>query len=82
MVEQVLRWLPAAGEDPPGLLQRALYRTRMGGGGAGGAKYFFRLLFSTTEEDWDADAKGQHGIGDALKRPFRLAKKHGGGGKD
>jgi hypothetical protein len=79
MVEQVLQWLPAAGEAPPGLLQRAMYRTRMGGGGLPGAKYLLRLLFSPTEEDWDTNAQESRGFLEVLKRPFRLARKHGSG---
>ncbi|MGA2418745.1 MAG: nucleotidyltransferase family protein [Candidatus Acidiferrum sp.] len=83
MTAQTLRWLPTAGETPPGLLERGLFRMRMRGGVAPGAGYFLRLLFSPTEEDWDANAKQpQRRLFDALKRPFRLAKKHGEGGKD
>jgi len=82
MVRQVLQWLPAAGEHPLGLLPRARYRVCMGGGGAAGTKYFLRLLFSPTEEDWDASANEPSNFLDVLKRPFRLAKKHGGPAKD
>ncbi len=107
MTEQVLQWLPAAGESSPsaiergelareahesgihqrgaherGLLQRGLFRMRMRGGVARGAGYFLRLLFSPTEEDWDANATESSSFMDVLKRPFRLAKKHGKSGKD
>jgi hypothetical protein len=82
MTKQVLQWLPEAGENPPALLQRARYRMRMRGGGAAGAKYFFRLLFSPTEEDWDATANEPRSFVDVLRRPFRLAKKHGSASKD
>jgi len=81
MTEQVARWLPEAGEPAPGLLGRALFRARMRGGGASGARYFLRLLFSPTEEDWDAAAREPGSFLDVVKRPFRLAKKHGAGGK-
>jgi Uncharacterised nucleotidyltransferase len=85
MTRQVLEWLPQAGEARPdfqrGLLPRALFRMRMRGGAAAGVGYFLRLLFSPTEEDWDAEGGGSRGIADTLKRPFRLAKKHGGDGK-
>jgi len=91
MTAQVLQWLPAAGyaaADAPergvierGLLQRGLFRMRMRGGVARGAGYFLRLLFSPTEEDWDANAESSRFM-DVLKRPFRLAKKHGKSGKD
>ena len=97
MTEQVLQWLPAAGESSAsalergglarevherGLLQRGLFRMRMRGGVARGAGYFLRLLFSPTEEDWDANATESSSFIDVLKRPFRLAKKHGKSGKD
>ena len=85
MTRQVLRWLPQAGEARPdtqrGLLPRALFRMRMRGGAVAGLGYFLRLLFSPTEEDWDVEGGASRGIADTLKRPFRLAKKHGGGGK-
>jgi len=41
------------------------------------AGYFLRLLFSPTEEDWDANTTESSSFLDVLKRPFRLAKKHG-----
>ncbi len=85
MMRQVLRWLPRASEaradSQRGLLARALFRMRMRGGATAGVGYFLRLLFSPTEEDWDAEGGSSRGIADTLKRPFRLAKKHGGGGK-
>jgi hypothetical protein len=92
MAEQVLQWLPTAGDASSsmegsgiherGLLERGLFRVRMRGGVARGAGYFLRLLFSPTEEDWDANAKESGSFMDVLKRPFRLAKKHGKSGKD
>ena len=85
MTRQVLRWLQQAGDARPnfqrGLLARALFRMRMRGGAVAGVGYFLRLLFSPTEEDWDVEGGASRGIADTLKRPFRLAKKHGGGGK-
>ena len=82
LTEQVLRWLPEAGEARPeferGLWQRAIFRMRMRGGAGAGLSYFLRLLFSPTEEDWDVGAGGGR-VADVLKRPFRLAKKHGAG---
>lgn len=77
MAAQALQWLPAAGETPPGLVERGLFRMRMRGGLAPGASYLLRLLFSPTEEDWDANAKQGRRFFDVLKRPFRLAKRHG-----
>jgi Uncharacterised nucleotidyltransferase len=82
MTKQVLQWLPATDGVSPGLLKRGLFRMHMRGGPARGTGYFLRLLFSPTEEDWDANATGSRGVVDVLKRPFRLAKKHGLGGKD
>jgi hypothetical protein len=86
MTRQVLEWLPQAGEARPdfqrGLLPRALFRMRMRGGAAPGVGYFLRLLFTPTEEDWDAEGGASRGIADTLKRPFRLAKKHGSGEKN
>jgi hypothetical protein len=86
MVEQVLRWLPEPGDPQPeferGLWQRAFFRIRMRGGIAAGAGYFLRLLFSPTEEDWDGSVGGGRRFLDVVKRPFRLAQKHGTGGKE
>jgi hypothetical protein len=86
MTRQVLEWLPQAGEARPdfqrGLLPRALFRMRMRGGATAGVGYFLRLLFSPTEEDWHAEGGASRGIADTLKRPFRLAKKHGSGEKN
>ncbi len=64
-----------------GLLARAFFRMRMRGGVAQGAGYFLRLLFSPTEEDWDANARESRKFVDVLKRPLRLAKKYAAGGK-
>jgi hypothetical protein len=86
LTRQVLEWLPLAGEARPdferGLLPRALFRMRMRGGAAAGVGYFLRLLFSPTEEDWDAEGSASRGIADTLKRPFRLARKHGSSEKN
>jgi hypothetical protein len=86
MTRQVLGWLPLTGEARPdferGLLPRALFRMRMRGGAAAGVGYFLRLLFSPTEEDWDAEGGASRSIAEILKRPFRLARKHGGGEKN
>jgi hypothetical protein len=85
MTRQVLQWLPLAGEARPdfqrGLWPRAFFRMRMRGGAAAGVGYFLRLLFTPTEEDWEAEGGASRSIADTLKRPFRLAKKHGNGGK-
>jgi len=41
-----------------------------------------RLMFSPTEEDWAAGAEeNQRAFREVLRRPFRLARKYGRGGK-
>jgi len=82
LVGQIMRWLPAAGSAPPGILGRALFRMRMRGGIFSGPAYLFRLSFSPTEEDWIEGAQNKrHWFLDALGRPFRLARKYGRDGK-
>jgi len=84
LAEQVCKWLPATGSAPPGLFQRAAFRLRMRGGLISAPVYLLRLSFSPTEEDWmdapGAEAK-RHGFLDAVRRPFRLARKYGRAGK-
>jgi hypothetical protein len=80
LAEQVCRWLLAARSAPPGLLQRAAFRLRMRGGLIAAPAYLLRLTFSPTEEDWmdgtGAEVK-RHSFLDAVRRPFRLARKYG-----
>jgi len=79
---QILNWLSAAGYAPPGLIERAAFRLRMHGGLVSAPAYFIRLMLSPTEEDWGAGAeKTQRGFLEVLRRPFRLARKYGRGGK-
>ena len=82
--KQCCKWLPAAGCTPPGLFERALFRVRMRGGFISGFAYLLRLSFWPTEEDW-MDASGseakRHGFLDSVRRPFRLVRKYGRGGK-
>ncbi len=79
---QILRWLPTAGYAPPGLFERAAFRMRMHGGLLSAPAYFMRLMLSPTEEDWGAGAEeSQHAFLEVLRRPFRLARKYGRGGK-
>jgi len=77
MVRQVEGWLPSAGSAPPPLLQRAMFRLKMGGGGITGLSYLGRLSFSPTEEDWAGEGEG-HGsrIWEVIKRPLRLFRKY------
>jgi hypothetical protein len=79
---QILNWLPAAGYAPPGLFERAAFRLRMHGGLVSAPAYLVRLLLSPTEEDWKGGAEEKrHWLLDALRRPFRLARKYGRDGK-
>ena len=80
LAEQISRWLPAAGHAPPSLFGRAKFRLRMRGGLLAAPAYLLRLAFSPTEEDWIAGAgAGVHrrDFLDAVRRPFRLARKYG-----
>jgi Uncharacterised nucleotidyltransferase len=84
LAEQVRRWLPAAGAASPGLFQRAAFRLRMRGGLISAPAYLLRLSFSPTEEDWTDGAGAelkQHSFLNAVRRPFRLARKYGHTGK-
>jgi hypothetical protein len=78
LARQVVKWLPAAGSAPPGILTRAIFRMRMRGGIFSGPAYLLRLSLSPTEEDWIEGAENKrHWLLDALGRPFRLARKYG-----
>ena len=78
LVKRTLKWLPAAGSAHPGLLERAAYRLGMRGGLISGPAYLLRLSLSPTEEDWKNGAEERrHRFLDALRRPFRLARKYG-----
>jgi hypothetical protein len=82
LVAQIRRWLPSAGNAPPGLLQRALFRTRMRGRWLPGAAYLLRLSFSPTEEDWaQGEGTPRLRLVEALQRPWRLLRKYGRVGK-
>jgi len=84
LAEQACEWLPAAGSAPPGLFERAAFRLRMRGSLIAAPAYLLRLSFSPTEEDWVIGAGAEvkrHGFLDAVRRPFRLARKYGRGGK-
>ena len=77
LVEGILRWLPAAGFAPPGLLERAAFRLRMRGGVISAPGYLLRLLLSPTEEDWQRGTEeSHHRFLDSLRRPLRLARKY------
>src|SRR5260370_1680531 len=77
LAEQPCKWLPAAGSVPPGLFERAAFRLRMRGGLLSAPAYLLRLSVSPTEEDWKvATGKNRPGFLDAIRRPFRLARKY------
>jgi hypothetical protein len=83
LVKQIARWVPAAGNEPPGIFERALLRMRLRGGLIAGPLYLMRLSFSPTEDDWEEGKEGKRGnLLEALRRPFRLARKYGRDGKN
>jgi putative nucleotidyltransferase-like protein len=83
LAAHVHKWLPAAGYASPGLFERLLFRLRMGGGLLTGPAYLMRLSFTPTEEDWKVASPGTgRWFPDAVRRPFRLARKYGRGSKE
>jgi hypothetical protein len=79
LAAKIATWLPSAGQTPPGLFARALYRVRMRGSLVSGLPYLLRLTFSPTQEDWSAGMENERdGRFAALRRPVRLAKKYRG----
>jgi len=79
VVEKIHSWLPYAGYTPPALAQRALFRLRMRAHLLAGARYLTRLSLLPTEEDWSQQQTSHSApssISEALRRPFRLAKKY------
>jgi hypothetical protein len=77
----VRTWL-AASIAPPTLFERVAFRLRMCGRGFSAPAYLLTLVLFPTEEDWKPEAaETRHGFLDALRRPFRLARKYGRGGK-
>jgi hypothetical protein len=82
LAARALRWLPAAGYAPPSLFERAAFRLRMRGSLLSAPAYLLRLSLSPTEEDWQADGRvSSNAFLDALRRPFRLARKYSRGSK-
>jgi hypothetical protein len=82
LAAKIATWLPSAGQAPPGLFSRALYRVRMRGSVISGLRYLLRLTFSPTHEDWSPGTESKHdGRFAALRRPVRLARKYRGGEK-
>ena len=81
LAEQVLRWLPAAGYAQLGLFERMTFRLRMRGNSLAALAYLLRLSFLPTEEDWQGKTDSNPVL-DALRRPFRLARKYSRANKD
>src|SRR5262249_5303461 len=82
IVRKIESWLPYAGQEPPALLQRALFRLRTRGRLISGAGYLTRLSLTVTEVLWLAYAASPSvSPRDALRRSFRLARKYRRNGK-
>ena len=82
LARQICKWLPAAGYVPPALFERAAFRLRMRGGLFSAPAYLLRLSLSPTEDDWAGSGQEKNPTFlDAVRRPFRLAKKYGRAGK-
>jgi len=82
LAASVRAWLADGGHKQPGLFERAAFRLRMCGNGFSAPAYLVRLSLSPTEEDWNPAApENRHGFFDAVRRPFRLARKYGRSGK-
>jgi Uncharacterised nucleotidyltransferase len=82
LVGQISKWLPEAGCQVPGLVERAIFRMRMRGGFFSGPAYLLRLSLSPTEEDWQAGGEiSNNRFLDVLRRSFGLVRKYGRHGK-
>jgi hypothetical protein len=82
LATRIVRWLTAAGAVPPSLFERAAFRLRMRDGLIAAPAYLFRLSLSPTEEDWKGGPeKNRNWFLDAVRRPFRLVRKYGRGGR-
>ena len=78
----VRTWLTSATHPLPTLFERAAFRLRMRGAVLAAPAYLLRLSLSPTEDDWQADGDiSRKHLLDALRRPFRLARKYGRGKK-
>jgi hypothetical protein len=82
LAAQIATWVSAAGTQTPGIMERAMLRMRLCGGLIAGPLYLIRLSLSPTEADWSEGQEGMSGGAmDAIRRPFRLARKYGRDGK-
>ncbi len=75
-------WLNPNSKTSPTLFERAAFRLGMPGSKIAAPAYLLRLSFSPTEDDWLDDGEIKHSrVLEALRRPFRLARKYGRGAK-
>jgi Uncharacterised nucleotidyltransferase len=71
-------WLIGGRRTFPSLFERAVFRLRMRGSKSAAPAYLLRLSLSPTEEDWQTGGEISHNrLFEALRRPYRLALKHG-----
>jgi len=78
LAEQACKWLPAAGQATPGLLERAAFRLRMRRNVMAAPAYLLIHSFAPTEEDWKDDGEGSaNKFLEVVRRSFRLARKYG-----
>jgi hypothetical protein len=78
----VLSRMTAADKRSATLFERAAFRLLMRGRGFSALSYLLRLSLSPTEEDWKQDdRRNRRSILAAMRRPFRLMRKYGLGGR-
>lgn len=78
LAAQIIKRLAAAETNKMSIVERAAFRVKVRGDFWDGLAYLVRLSLSPTEEDWAAGAEAQRSwLRDALRRPVRLARKHG-----
>ncbi|HXX56331.1 MAG TPA: nucleotidyltransferase family protein [Candidatus Nitrosotalea sp.] len=78
LASRVRFWLTSGTSVSPTLFERAAFRLRMRGSRLAAPAYLLRLTLSPTEEDWgQGGPQAEHSVLDALRRPFRLARKYG-----
>jgi hypothetical protein len=80
LVRRIQSWLRFGGSLEAPVLERAMFRLKMGGSGLIGASYLLRLTLSPTQEDWTKSKDRSPWLLDAVRRPFRLLRKYGSNG--
>ncbi|HET8921505.1 MAG TPA: nucleotidyltransferase family protein [Candidatus Acidoferrum sp.] len=77
LARRIDTWLPAAGYASTGLFERVKFRLSMRGNLLAAPAYLLRLSLSPTEEDWSEGSEGRwQSFLEAMRRPFRLARKY------